>query len=131
MSSCIDKLHGWKTAWGKLAHFSEDDFRNSGFGIVSRDLQDFSSRDSFVGAEINGSGTEAKQARKLLGECWAVSISKPSEMMLEFQAMLDIGKGRGVGKPENRFNFPLPSTPEAFFSALNEAFDKCCVVEDK
>jgi hypothetical protein len=130
VSMCNDKPHLWNTAWGKLVHLTEEDVRTQGLDIILRDLQEFSSRDSDVGAEVNGLGPEAKRARRLLRECWQVGITLRPGPKLELQAMMDTGKDRGIGKPEDRVTLPLPSSPEEFFRTLSEVFERCCVVEN-
>jgi hypothetical protein len=130
MPMCISKQHHWTTAWGKLVHLTEDDVRTRGLDIILRDLQEFSTRDSDIGAEVNGSGTDARRARRLLRGCWQVEINLRPGPKLELGAMMDIGKDRGVGRPEDCFELPLPSSPEVFFHTLSDAFERCCVVED-
>jgi hypothetical protein len=129
LSWCVSKQHGMTTAWGKLVPLSEEDIRERGLQMVLRDLEGFSKRESDVGAEINGKTPEAKRARKRLRECWQVIITLRPNSVLEFQPMQDIGKDRGVGNAEDRLTIQLPSSPQEFFRVLNEAFDKCCVIE--
>lgn len=129
MPLCIDKKDRHTTAWGKLVHLTEEDMRTRGLSIVLHDLEEFSSRDSSVGAEVNGMGPEAKRARRQLREYWHVGITLRPGPKLELQAIMDIGKDRGIGV-DDYAELPLPSSPEVFFRTLNETFERCCVIED-
>ncbi len=128
---CPDKHQHWTTAWAKLVHLTEEDVRTQGIDIVLRDLEEFSTRDSDVGAEVNGSGPEAKRARRLLRECWEVGITLRPGPRLELQAIMDVGKDRGIGAPEDSFVLSLPCSQETFFQSLSDAFDRCCVMKDR
>ena len=131
MPMCIHKQQHWVTAWGNLVHLTEHDIRTQGLEITLRNLEEFSTRDSDVGAEVNGFGQEAKRARRLLRECWQVGITLRDGPILELQPMIDLGKDRSTGDPEDCLTLSLPSSSEAFFGLLARAFEKCCVVKNK
>jgi hypothetical protein len=121
-SYCIHKTHHWTTTWGSLVRLTDAEFRTGGLDAVLRDLEEFDSRDSDAGA-----GKEAKRARKILAECWQVSISREKDRILSLEPMNDIGKGRAVGSG-HRFMIYLPATPIVFYRTIQEAFEECCVI---
>lgn len=126
-SHCIHKTHRWTTTWGPLVRFTDAEFRIGGLDAVLRDLEEFNSHDSDVGAEDAGTGKEAKRARRILAECWQVVISRENERMLSLAPMNDIGKGRAVGSG-HRFVISLPTTPIVFYRTALDAFEQCCVI---
>ncbi len=126
-SHCIHKIHHWTTTWGPLVHFTDVEFRAGGLDAVLRDLKEFSRRDSDDRSEAAGAGKEAKRARRILGECWEVSISEEKGRVLSLVPMHDIGKGRAVGSG-HKFMIDLPASPEVFYQTIQDAFDECCVI---
>lgn len=128
---CVDKENGIRTAWGKLEHLSEEDVQSRGLQIIQRDLDEFASRDSDVGAEINGFTPEAKKARRLLRDCWHVSICLRRGPALELSPICETGRDSGIGYPEDRVTVSLPCMQENFWRILQDAFERCCVIKDR
>lgn len=100
---------------------------SDGLRYVVEDLEKFSSRDSDVGSKDSGMSKDAKMARRILNQCWLVSVERSVENVLSLTPMLDIGKGRAVGSG-HRFLLQVPTTADHFFQTASAAFECCSVV---
>jgi hypothetical protein len=128
---CVHKGAGYTTSWGRLEHLSEEDVQTRGLQIILRDLDEFASRDSDVGAETNGLTLEAKKARRLLRDYWHVSICLRPGPALELNPICETGRDSGIGYPEDRVTVSLPCTQETFLRILQDAFERCCVIKNR
>ena len=99
--------------------------------IIQRDLDEFATRDSDVGAETNGLTPEAKKARRVLRDYWHVSIGLRPGPSLELNPVCEVGRDSGIGYPEDRITVSLPCTQEKFWRILQDAFERCCVIKDR
>jgi hypothetical protein len=74
---------------------------------------------------------EAKRAKRLLSDYWLVTISLVTSDCLKIQPVCDAGRGKWQAFREHEMLIHTSAPPEEFYSTLEQAFSRCCVVYDR